>query len=59
VTGGQLTPLAEAREALRALGYSAGEAQSALADLDHDTDTSTLLRQALRRLGTGVGSASR
>lgn len=56
---GELSPLAEAREALRALGYSAGEAQSALADLDSDADTSTLLRQALRRLGTGVGAASR
>jgi len=57
VTNGQLTPLAEAREALRALGYSAGEAQSALADLDHDADTSTLLRQALQRLGSGVGAS--
>jgi Holliday junction DNA helicase RuvA len=56
VANGQLTPLAEAREALRALGYSAGEAQSALADLDHDADTSTLLRQALQRLGSGVGA---
>lgn len=54
---GAVSALAEAREALRALGYSVGEAQQALADLDHDADVSSLLREALRRLGTGVGAS--
>lgn len=49
------TPLGEVREALASLGYSAGEVQAALADLDPDGTTSDLLRQALRSLGAATG----
>ena len=49
------TPMGEVREALASLGYSAGEVQAALADLDPDGTTSDLLRQALRSLGAATG----
>lgn len=53
--GGPSTPMGEVREALASLGYSAGEVQAALADLDPDGSTSDLLRQALRSLGAATG----
>lgn len=43
--------LAEVREALKGLGYSAQEIQDAVADLPPDGDAPTLLRHALRSLG--------
>ncbi len=52
---GPSTPLGEVREALVSLGYSAGEVQAALADLEPDGSTSDLLRQALRSLGAATG----
>lgn len=51
---GAPTPLGETREALAALGYSAGEIQAALAGLDPDGDTSDLLRRALRAIGAAA-----
>lgn len=53
--GAPSTPLGEVREALASLGYSAGEVQAALADLDPDGSTSDLLRRALRSLGAATG----
>jgi holliday junction DNA helicase RuvA len=49
-------PLAEVRDALLGLGYSAGEAQAALADLGSADggETAELLRRALRTLGAGA-----
>lgn len=52
---GPSTPIGEVREALASLGYSAGEVQAALADLDPDGSTSELLRHALRSLGAATG----
>ncbi len=52
---GPSTPMGEVREALASLGYSAGEVQAALADLDPDGSTSDLLRRALRSLGAATG----
>ncbi len=57
-TGGH-TPLGEVGEALGALGYSAGEIQPVLAELDGDGDVDALLRQALRRLGGATSGARR
>ena len=53
--------LAEVRDALLGLGYSAGEVQSALADLGpvEDTATSELLRRALRHLGASAFDGAR
>jgi holliday junction DNA helicase RuvA len=53
--------VAEVRDALLGLGYSAGEVQSVLASLDpvHTTDTSELLRRALRQLGSAALDGSR
>lgn len=45
------SPLAEVREGLKGLGYSAQEIQEALGDLPTDGDAPTLLRHALRALG--------
>lgn len=51
--------LGEVREALRSLGYSAGEAQAAVAEIEPDgagegqEDTAELVRRALRELGGG------
>lgn len=53
---GAPTPLGEARDALTALGYSAGEIQSALGAIDHDGDAGELVRRALRALGGAVGA---
>lgn len=52
-------PVHEAREALAALGYSAGEIQSALAAIDHDGEVADLVRRALRELGGAVGAGGR
>lgn len=49
------TPLGEVREALASLGYSAGEVQAAVADLDPDGSVNDLLRRALRSLGAATG----
>ena len=43
--------LAEVREALKGLGYTAGEVQDVLSELPQDGDAPTLLRHALRALG--------
>ena len=45
------TAVAEVREGLKGLGYSAQEIQEALAGLPADGDAPTLLRHALRALG--------
>ncbi len=57
--GADATVLAEVRDALLGLGYSASEVQSALTDLgdarnDPDADVSDLLRRCLRSLGSGA-----
>lgn len=57
--GGVHTPLAEVREALVALGYGAGEVQTALAELDPDGEVPELLRRALRSLGAATTAGSR
>ena len=49
------TPRSEVREALLGLGYSAGEVQAALAEVDAPDDASELLRGALKILGSGAG----
>lgn len=53
--------MAEVRDALLGLGYSASEVQTALADLDpaETDDTSQLLRTALRVLGAGAFDGAR
>ena len=43
--------VADVREALKGLGYSAQEIQDALSDLPPDGDAPTLLRHAMRALG--------
>lgn len=60
-TAGAADPsvLAEVRDALLGLGYSAGEVQAALVELgdarnDPDADAANLLRRCLRVLGSGV-----
>lgn len=58
-SGGVHTPLAEVREALVALGYGAGEIQSALAELEPDGEVPDLLRRALRSLGAAATAGSR
>lgn len=58
--GQQGTPLGEAREALVALGYSAGEIQTALGAIEHDSeDVGELVRRALRALSGPVGAGGR
>lgn len=56
---GEMTPLGEARAALVALGYTPGEIQPVLADLDADASAGELLRLALRELGSHATSGSR
>ena len=61
-TGGSV--LAEVRDALLGLGYSAGEAQEALAQLgehdgDADADAAELLRRALRHLSAAAYDGAR
>ncbi len=62
VAGGSV--LAEVRDALLGLGYSAGEAQEALAQLgdqegDAEADASELLRRALRHLSAAAYDGAR
>jgi Holliday junction DNA helicase RuvA len=52
VTKSKGTPLGDVREGLKNLGYSAQEIQDALADLPTDGDVPTLMRYALRALGS-------
>lgn len=52
VTQGKGSPLADVREGLKGLGYSAQEIQEVLADLPQDGDVPTLMRHALRALGS-------
>ncbi len=51
------SPLADVREGLKGLGYSAQEIQEALADLPTDGDVPTLMRHALRALGSNAGTS--
>ncbi len=54
------TPLGEARAALVALGYSAGEIQTALGAIEHDSeDVGELVRRCLRALSGPVGAGCR
>lgn len=53
------SPVAEVREALRGMGFSDGEVQTALADLPPDGDAPTLLRHALRGLGASDPAGAR
>ncbi len=46
--------VAEARDALLAMGFSAGEVATALKGLDADTDAESVLKAALKRLGGGA-----
>jgi Holliday junction DNA helicase RuvA len=48
---GSASPVAAVREALSGLGYGAEEIRDVLRDLPADTDTETLLRDALTTLG--------
>jgi Holliday junction DNA helicase RuvA len=52
VTKEKGTPLADVREGLKGLGYSAQEIQEVLAELPTDGDVPTLMRHALRALGS-------
>ncbi len=45
-------PVTEVREALKGLGYSAAEIQEAVASIPDDGDAPTLLRHALKALGS-------
>lgn len=53
------SPVTEVREALLGLGYSAGEVQTAMAELDTSEDAGEMLRRALRLLGSGVPHGAR
>ena len=50
-TGGQSSAVADVREALAGLGYGTDEIRDVLRDLPGDTDSATLLREALKSLG--------
>ena len=50
-TGGQGSAVADVREALTGLGYGTDEVRDVLRDLSGDTDSATLLREALKSLG--------
>jgi Holliday junction DNA helicase RuvA len=50
------SPLADVREGLKGLGYSVQEIQEVLADLPTDGDVPTLMRHALRALGSAGSS---
>jgi len=58
VTQGKGTPLADVREGLKGLGYSAQEIQEVLSDLPQDGDVPTLMRHALRALGNAKGQTA-
>lgn len=57
-SGSATSPLAEVREALTALGYSAAEVHGAVTEIDTDGDPeiSELVRRALQVLGSGRGT---
>jgi Holliday junction DNA helicase RuvA len=50
-TGGQTSAVADVREALTGLGYGTDEVREVLRDLSGDTDSASLLREALKSLG--------
>ena len=50
-TGSQGSAVADVREALTGLGYGTDEVRDVLRDLSGDTDSATLLREALKSLG--------
>jgi holliday junction DNA helicase RuvA len=49
--GAQSSAVADVREALTGLGYGSDEVRDVLRDLAGDTDSATLLREALKSLG--------
>ena len=49
--GAQSSAVADVREALTGLGYGSDEVRDVLRDLASDTDSATLLREALKSLG--------
>lgn len=49
--GGPGSPVGEVREALAGLGYATDEIRDVLRDVPGDTDSATLLRDALKTLG--------
>ena len=49
--GAQSSAVADVREALTGLGYASDEVRDVLRDLSSDTDSATLLREALKSLG--------
>ena len=50
-TGAQSSVVADVREALTGLGYGTDEVRDVLRDLSGDTDSASLLREALKSLG--------
>jgi len=52
------SPIADVREGLKGLGYSTQEIQEVLADLPSDGDVPTLMRHALRALGSAGSSTN-
>ncbi len=50
-TGGQGSAVADVREALTGLGYGTDEVREVLRDLSSDSDSASLLREALKSLG--------
>jgi Holliday junction DNA helicase RuvA len=50
-TGTQSSAVADVREALTGLGYGSDEVRDVLRDLSGDTDSASLLREALKSLG--------
>jgi holliday junction DNA helicase RuvA len=50
-TGGTSSAVADVREALTGLGYGTDEVRDVLRDLSGDTDSASLLREALKSLG--------
>jgi holliday junction DNA helicase RuvA len=50
-TGSQGSAVADVREALTGLGYGTDEVRDVLRELSGDTDSATLLREALKSLG--------
>jgi len=50
-TGSQSSVVADVREALTGLGYGSDEVRDVLRDLSGDTDSASMLREALKSLG--------
>lgn len=55
-TAGRGSSVAEVREALSGLGYGTEEIRDVLRELPSETDSATLLRDALKTLGAGRGA---